>query len=123
VKKVAAAADERISPLGVVEQRMKTIVQLPSELEKLRPGTAIDVTFTTQQEEGRLVVPKTAIFPHNEGEALFVVREGRAALQPVQRGLETQEETVITEGLQPGEQVIRNPRLDGLALGRRVVVR
>ena len=123
VKKVAAAAEERISPLGIVEQRIKTTIQLAGELEKLRPGTALEVTFTVRREEGRLVVPKTALFPHGDGEALFVIREGRAELQAVERGLETEEETVITEGLQPGEQVIRNPRLEGLAPGRRVVVR
>lgn len=123
VKKVAAAAEERISPLGIVEQRIKTTIQLAGELEKLRPGTALEVTFTARREEGRLVVPKTALFPHGDGEALFVIREGRAELQAVERGLETEEETVITEGLQPGEQVIRNPRLEGLAPGRRVVVR
>ncbi len=122
VKKVAAAAEERISPLGIVEQRIKTTIQLAGSLEKLRPGTALEVTFTTRREEGRLVVPKTALFPHGEGEALFVIREGLAELQPVKRGLETEEETVIAEGLQPGEQVIRNPRLEGLAPGRRVAV-
>ncbi len=122
VKKVAAAAEERISPLGIVEQRIKTTIQLAGGLEKLRPGTALEVTFTTRREESRLVVPKTALFPHGDGEALFVVREGLAELQPVERGLETEEETVIAEGLQPGEQVIRNPRLEGLAPGRRVAV-
>ncbi|MBS3885854.1 MAG: HlyD family efflux transporter periplasmic adaptor subunit [Dethiobacter sp.] len=121
VKKVAAAAEERISPLGIVEQRIKTTIQLAGGLEKLRPGTALEVTFTTRREESRLVVPKTALFPHGDGEVLFVVREGLAELQPVERGLETEEETVI-EGLQPGEQVIRNPRLEGLAPGRRVAV-
>ena len=120
VKKVAAAAEERISPLGIVEQRIKTTIQLAGSLEKLLPGTALEVTFTTKQVEGRLVVPKTALFPHGDGEALFVIRKGLTELQPVGRGLETEEEIVITEGLQPGEQVIRNPRQEGLTPGRRV---
>ena len=121
VKKVAAA-EERISPLGIVEQRIKTTIQLAGQLEKLRPGTALEVTFTTRQEEGRLVVPKTTLFPHGDGEALFVIRDGRAEIQIVKRGFETEEETVITDGLQPGDKVIRNPRLEGLAPGRRVAV-
>ena len=122
VKKVAAAAEERISPLGIVEQRIKTTIQLAGQLEKLRPGTALEVTFTTRREEGRLVVPKTTLFPHGDGEALFVIRDGRAEIQIIKRGFETEEETVITDGLQPGDKVIRNPRLEGLAPGRRVAV-
>jgi len=122
VKKVAAAAEERISPLGIVEQRIKTTIQLTGQLEKLRPGIALEVTFTTKREEGRLVVPKTTLFPHGDGEALFLIRNGRTELQAVKRGFETEEETVITEGLQPGDKVIRNPRLEGLTLGRRVAI-
>lgn len=51
-----------------------------------------------------------------------MIREGLAELQPVERGLETEEETVIAEGLQPGEQVIRYHRQEGLAPERRAAV-
>ncbi|MCF6093059.1 HlyD family efflux transporter periplasmic adaptor subunit [Microaerobacter geothermalis] len=123
VTRIAPSAEEKVSALGLVEQRVKVTVQLEGEMKNLRPGYTLDVEFITHTEEGKLVVPKTSLFPYESGDALWVVRDGKAIVQPVKTGLETDEEVVIEEGLQQGDQVIRNPQLEGLKEGKKVVRR
>lgn len=121
VAKIAPGATERISPLGLIEQRVKVDIKLEGDVKEIRPGYNLEAEFVTHQEEGRLVVPKTVLFPYQGQDALWLIREGRAAIQPVTTGLSADEEIVITEGLNPGDRVIKNPRLEGLKPGRSVV--
>lgn len=120
VKRIASAAEERISTLGLVEQRVKVTIGLSGEVSRLRPGYAMDVTFITQREEGRLVVPKTALFNYEGQSAVWVARRGKAEIQPAEEGLETDDEVAIVSGLVEGDWVIRNTRLDGLKEGARI---
>ncbi|NLK52869.1 MAG: HlyD family efflux transporter periplasmic adaptor subunit [Syntrophomonadaceae bacterium] len=120
IKRIASAAEERISTLGLVEQRVKVTIGLSGEVSRLRPGYAMDVTIITQREEGRLVVPKTALFNYEGQSAVWVSRGGKAEIQPVEEGLETDDEVAVVSGLTEGDWVIRNTRLDGLKEGARI---
>lgn len=121
VTKIASAAVERISSLGVVEQRVKVTVALSGDVGSLRSGYGMDVTFVTQREEGKLVVPKTALFNYEGESAVWVARRGKAEIQRVEKGLETDDEVVVVSGLAEGDWVIRNPRIDGLKEGAGIV--
>jgi len=122
VTKIAPAAVEKMSALGLEEQRVKVTVEpdIPKNLE-LRPGYVLDVKFTTDQKENQLVVPKTALFPYKDGDALWVVRNGKAQIQPVKKGFENDRDVAIKQGLNKGDMVILNPQLKGLEEGKRVV--
>lgn len=120
VDKIATAAEERISSLGLVEQRVKVTVGLTGDVSSLRSGYAMDVTFVTRREEDRLVVPKTALFNYEGESAVWVARRGKAVMQKVEKGMETDDEVVVLSGLEEGDLVIRNTRLDGLKAGARV---
>ena len=121
VKKIAPAAVETVSVLGLAEQRVKITIEPQAPLElKLFPGFNLDVEFTLDKREDVLVVPKSALFPYQAGEALWVVREGRAQLQPVVTGFEHSRAIVIQEGLTAGDLVILNPQLKGLKEGQRI---
>ncbi len=121
VNRIASAAVERISSLGLMEQRVKVTVGLSGDVSNLRPGYAMDVTFVTRREEGRLVVPKTALFNYEGQSAVWVARNGKAEIQSVEKGLETDDEVAVVSGLEEGDLVIRNTRLEGLKPGARVV--
>ncbi len=124
VEKIAPAAVEKISPLGLKEQRVKVTVKPEApNTPGLRPGCALDVRFTLEKQEGRLVVPKTALFPYRGGEAVWVVRRGRAKIQPVKKGFENDREVVIEKGLQEGDRVVLDLQLAGLKEGKRVADR
>ncbi|HBT47588.1 MAG TPA: efflux RND transporter periplasmic adaptor subunit [Peptococcaceae bacterium] len=120
VKSVAPSAVERVSPLGLVERRVKVTIRPEGEVPELRPGYSLDVEFILREQEGKLAVPKTCLFPYEGGDALWVVRDGRAHIQRVEKGMETDELVVIEEGLVPGDLVLKNPRLEGLEPGKRV---
>lgn len=121
VKKIAPFAVEKTSALGLEEQRVKVTVEpkIPKTLE-LYPGYKLDVEFTTEKRENKLVVPKTVLFPYGDGYALWVVRNGKAEIQPVKRGFENDRDVVIVEGLEKGDFVILNPQLKGLKEGKKI---
>ncbi|NLI90823.1 MAG: efflux RND transporter periplasmic adaptor subunit [Peptococcaceae bacterium] len=121
VDRIAPSAVEKLSTLGLVEQRLKVTIipEIPEGLV-LKPGYALDVEFTLDKAENQLVVPKTALFPYNNGDALWVVKNGKAAICPVKKGFENDRNVAISEGLEEGMVVILNPKLDGLKEGKKI---
>jgi putative ABC transport system permease protein len=120
VKSIAPSAVEKVSALGLIERRVKVTVQPGGNMPELRPGYSVDVEFRVLEQKDKLAVPKTCLFPYEGGDALWVVRDGRARVQKVTKGMETQELVVIEQGLKPGDKVIKNPRLEGLKEGKKV---
>lgn len=123
VEDIAPSAVEKISALGLTEKRLKLTINpdVPEDLV-LRPGYALDVEFTIDKKEDQLVVPKTALFPYGEGKALWVVKDGRAIIQPVKIGFENDRDAAISEGLNSGDLVILNPKTEGLEEGKKIKV-
>jgi HlyD family secretion protein len=121
VERIAPAAVDTISVLGLKESRIKVIIGIEKadipEVVELRPGFVFDVAFTVHEEHEKIVLPKTAIFTHDGSDAIWVVRDGLAELQHVKTGFETSDRVVIEQGINVGEQVIRNPRLSELKQG------
>lgn len=121
LEKIAPTAVEKLSPLGLIEQRLKlTINPHTPEQVVLRPGYALDVVFTMFKEDNRLVVPKTALFSYQGQDAVWVVSEGKAAIQLVKKGFENERDVVIEDGLQKGDLVILNPQLKGISEGKKI---
>ncbi|PKM86235.1 MAG: hypothetical protein CVU87_12790 [Firmicutes bacterium HGW-Firmicutes-12] len=121
VEQIASSAIEKTSALGLIEQRIKVTIKLDEPQNSLlRPGYALDIQFTTETKEDCFIVPKTALFPYQESDALWVVREDKAEVQKVITSLENDREVVITQGLNAGDQVILNPQLEGLTEGIKI---
>jgi HlyD family secretion protein len=100
VEKIAPSAVEKISARGIEEQRVKvTVKPFAAETAKLIPSMVMDVEFTTQEKEGVLAVPKTALFPYGDDEAVWTVEGGRAKMRPVKTGFENENFVAIEEGL------------------------
>ncbi|NLY43950.1 MAG: efflux RND transporter periplasmic adaptor subunit [Clostridiaceae bacterium] len=120
VKSIAPSAVERVSALGLIERRVEVTVKPGEGKPELRPGYALDVQFTVLKQENKLAVPKTALFPYDDGDALWVVRVGRAKVQKVIKGMETDNLVVVEEGLQSGDKVVKNPQLEGIEEGKKI---
>ncbi|HHY73774.1 MAG TPA: efflux RND transporter periplasmic adaptor subunit [Bacillus bacterium] len=121
VKAIAPAAEEKVSALGLIEQKVKITVALGAKAPELRPGYALDVQFTTLEQKSKLAVPKVVLFPDsNGGDAVWVVKNGKAVIQEVKTGMETDEVVVIEKGLKAGDKVIKNPQLEGIKEGKKV---
>jgi len=122
---IAPTAETKVSTLGVEEQRVKVSIkpqQIPSQLE-LRPGYALDVQFITDTVKDQLTVPKIAVFSYKDGEALWVVRKGRAEIQKIKKGIENDRYIAVLEGIKEGEIIILNPQTEGLKEGKRIAVK
>lgn len=121
VDNVAPTAVERISTLGIEEQRVKAIIKFEEQnYDTLLPGTVLDVEFTTDKKEGVFAVPKTALFPLNDGDALWKVEDGMAKIQKVQTGFENNSHVVIEKGLRQGDLIIVDPEIQGLEEGKKI---
>ncbi len=121
IKNIAPSAITKVSPLGLEEQRVKvTITWEDAQGIPVFPNHKIDAEFTTHQKSDVLVVPKTALFPYEEGEAVWLVSGKKAVIRPVQPGFETNRDVVIEEGLAPGDVVILNPQMEGLKEGKKI---
>lgn len=119
IESIDISAVERISPLGLKENRVKVTLDLTSN-EPIILGSNVDIRFTTHKEPNQLMVPKTALFPYQEGHAVWIVSEGKARIQPVIKGLENDRQVIIKEGLVDGDQILLDTELKGLKEGKRI---
>jgi RND family efflux transporter MFP subunit len=78
-------------------------VDIPDE--KLVPGINGEVSVTVDQHLAKAVVPRRAVFSV-DGDAVYVVKDGRVELRKVTKGFVWTTGIEITQGLEPGERVI-----------------
>ena len=85
-------------------------------------GYRVRVRILTADRSQALLVPRSALFRAADNTwRLFVVRNGRAELQPVEVGLMNDEQVEITKGLAEGEPVVLAPE-SSLTDGAKVYV-
>jgi multidrug efflux system membrane fusion protein len=83
----------------------------PNEEDTLWPGQFVDVTLRLGEEEDALVVPTTAIMEGQQGPQVFVVSGDTAVLRKVQVSRSVGDQTIVKQGLSPGELVITSGQL------------
>lgn len=125
VRRVEPVGFADVSALGVEEQRVKVIADMVSPYEQwelLGDGYRVDAEFLLWQSEDTLQVAASALFRHDGGHAVFLVRGDVANIQPVDIGASSGLTTVVTAGLEAGDEVVRHPGR-GLNDGDRIRVR
>lgn len=120
VSAVDISAVERISPLGLKENRVKITILLAESSPKVVLGSNVDVRFTTVEVPDQLMIPKTALFPYQEGDAVWTMREGKAKIQPVKKGLENDSQVIIEQGLSNDDIILQDPNIKELKEGKRL---
>lgn len=121
VVRIAPQAEMDVSPLGLEERRVKvTIEPDPPEQPALAPGYEVDAAFITDEFPDSLTVPNRSVFTEQGQDAVFVAENGRARIRTVTTGFSDRFITVIEYGLQQGDMVILDPRVQGLREGARV---
>ena len=115
----------KVSALGVEEQRVYVIADFddpPGQRPQLGDAYRVEARVVIWEGEKVLKVPAGALFRRGEDWAVFVVREGKARLQPVRVGHGNGLETEVLEGLAEGDEVILHPGdkiADGVAVRPR----
>jgi HlyD family secretion protein len=122
VKNIYPAGFTKVSSLGVEQQRVKVIVAFDKEDRErliakrknkeweLGVDYRVRVRIITAERSGALVIPRSALFRGADGKwQVYVVRDGRARLQPIATGLMNDEQVEVRTGVSQGEQLVLAP--------------
>ena len=77
----------------------------------LWPGQFVTVRITLSNLQDAVVVSTQAIQTGQQGQFVFVVKDGTAELRPVTAGVTYEDVTVIEKGLSAGEQVVTDGQM------------
>jgi multidrug efflux system membrane fusion protein len=83
---------------------------MPNVDEILWPGTLVTVRLNFREEDA-VTVPSVAIQVGQSGPYVFVVKDGKATVQPVKVARTFEAETVLESGLDGGETVVTEGQL------------
>ena len=93
----------------------------PNDDRALWPGAFVDVVMRLDTEPGVTVVPASAVTIGQKGPQVFVVKEdGSSDLRSVLVGRTVGQESIIRNGVEPGEKVVTNGQLR-LVPGSKVI--
>jgi HlyD family secretion protein len=114
VRRIEPSAFTKISALGVEEQRVNVIADLPQEEARLGDRYRVEASVVVWEADDVLRVPTSALFRHGQDWAVFVVERGRARRALVEVGQQGRVEAELRRGLEEGDVVIVHPsdRLD-----------
>ena len=119
VRSIEPSARTRVSALGVEEQRLTVVIDVPDAPAMLEDGYRLDASIVVWNAPDVLTVPAGALLRSDDGWQLFVVREGRAERVPVRIGHVGSGAAEVLGGVRRGERVIVFPP-DALRGGMRV---
>ena len=109
VRAIEPSAFTRISALGIEEQRVNVIVAIDAPPAVLGDGFRVEIRMVVWRGDHVLAVPASALFRARARWAVYVVRAGRARLQPIEIGQRAPSEVEVVSGLVEGDVVILHP--------------
>jgi HlyD family secretion protein len=122
ISRVEPIGFEKISALGIEEQRVNVIVSLQSEFstwQRLGHGYQLDVEIVLSESTDVLKVPITALFREKKQWAIYAVVDGRAQKRQVEIGRINYFDAEILAGLSEDELYVLHPN-DQIHTGTRV---
>jgi HlyD family secretion protein len=109
VRSIEPSAFTRVSALGVDEQRVNVLIDLPDRPQTLGDGFRVEARMTVWQAPKVITAPASAVFQRGDGWRVFIVDHGRARLRPVEIGHRTGASVEIVRGLTPGMKLVLFP--------------
>ena len=112
VRRVEPSGFTKVSALGVEEQRVNVLLDFTGEKRKwaqIGDGFRVIANIVIWQQPRVLRLPAAAMFREGNGWAVFVVRGGRARLQPVTIGQVNDDFAELLGGAREGERVVLHP--------------
>jgi len=79
--------------------------------KRLWPGQFVNVILTLKTQPDTIVVHSQAVQTGQQGQFVFVVKEGSAELRPVSVGITYEDIVVVKSGVVPGEQVVTDGQM------------
>jgi HlyD family secretion protein len=109
VARVEPVAFTKVSALGIEEQRVNVIVDLPPGTPGVGDGFRVDARITVSAREGVLLVPSAALVRDGTAWRVFVVEDGRARARAVTLQARHADAAWVADGLREGESVLLYP--------------
>jgi len=125
VTEVGSSALQRLGGGASTQESkdFKVVVTLESPPERLKPGLSASADIVTAEKNGVLTVPISALvlremeetdsnledIKKEEEEGVYIVEEGRAKFQPVEKGIMGGMLIEIKSGLQENQEIISGP--------------
>lgn len=113
VRRIEPTAFQKVSALGIEEQRVLVrldLVSAPEEWQRLGHDYRVFVRIVVWETDRALTVPLSALFRQGESWAVFTVtEEGAAKLRPIKLGERNLRYAIVEEGVNEGERVILHP--------------
>lgn len=108
IAEIGLLAEKTLSSLGVEEARVKVKI-VPLNKPDIEPlaGSSLEIKFMIKEVKA-LAVPRELLLHGDDGDYLWVLRQGQAEKVKVKTGLVGNELVEIISGLKPGEEVIIN---------------
>jgi HlyD family secretion protein len=119
VRSIEPSARTRVSALGVEEQRLTVVIDLPDAPPALGDGYRLDASIVVWETASATTVPAGALLRSDGGWDVFAIRDGRAERVPVRIGHVGGGAAEVLGGVRRGEQVVVFPP-DALRAGMRV---
>jgi HlyD family secretion protein len=124
VRRIEPAGFEKVSALGIEEQRVLVRLELLSpgaEWDRLGHEYRVFVRCAVWKTDAALTVPLSALFRRGQDWVVFKVESERARLQKVTISERNLRQAVIQDGLSAGDLVITHPG-DRVSDGVQVVI-
>lgn len=128
VREIEPSGFTKVSALGVEEQRVNVIIDVPALPRTIGDGFRVDASIVVWSAPDVTVVPRSALVrtesgPDGRGDwTAFVVRSGRVEARAVRVGHVGGTSAEVLAGMEPGEEVVVFPS-DRVKSGVRVTVR
>ncbi|AXY72567.1 efflux RND transporter periplasmic adaptor subunit [Paraflavitalea soli] len=78
----------------------------------LRSGTFVYADFSRKTTRKVILIPREALLESTQHASVYTVQNGKAVLRSIKVGAEYGDNIQVTEGLQPGEQVITSGQIN-----------
>lgn len=112
VRLVEPSAFEKISALGIEEQRVNVIADLHEAPPSLGDAYRVEARIIIWESQDVLKVPVSALARTDEQWSVFVVEKGRAKRRPIRIDHRNPLEAEVVAGLEPGAVVIVHPSFE-----------
>ncbi len=126
VQRVEPAAFTKVSALGVEEQRVNVLIdvpEVPAAWRSMGDGFRVYARLIVSSTPQALLIPVGAVFPHGDGGvAVYRVEGSSARLQAVELDGRNSAVASVRSGLKPGQSVIVYPP-SNVGDGKRVAIR
>ncbi|MFT3737758.1 MAG: efflux RND transporter periplasmic adaptor subunit [Breznakibacter sp.] len=94
------------SGIDLVTRTLKVRGKIDNADHRLLAGAFATVQVSAGQTGKTIMVPAQAIVPIMEGESVWLVRQGKAIVQPIKTGYRTSTHVLVNNGLAVGDTVI-----------------